>query len=177
MNTAIKTSEHQNSAARGSSMKKQIFFWSLVSALAGFLFGFDTVVISGAEQKIQTLWGLSPALHGFAMGSALYGTVLGSLFGGWPTDRSGRKRKGGVPGLSWIDGQDLIAAQQHGPDTWDEVRRVVACLVDRGWVLIPDAVVKREVVFDFVRILKVHVERVAFPISQARPSMESGSIH
>jgi len=92
MNTAIKTSEPQNSAARGGSMKKQIFFWSLVSALAGFLFGFDTVVISGAEQKIQTLWGLSPALHGFAMGSALYGTVLGSLFGGWPTDRFGRKK-------------------------------------------------------------------------------------
>jgi sugar porter (SP) family MFS transporter len=70
----------------------RIFFWSITSALAGFLFGFDTVVISGAEQKIQALWGLSPGLHGFAMGSALYGTVLGSLFGGWPTDRWGRKR-------------------------------------------------------------------------------------
>ena len=73
-------------------MKKQVFFWSLVSALAGFLFGFDTVVISGAEQKIQALWGLSSGLHGFAIGSALYGTVLGSLFGGWPTDRFGRKK-------------------------------------------------------------------------------------
>jgi len=73
-------------------MKKQIFFWSLVSALAGFLFGFDTVVISGAEQKIQALWGLSAGLHGFAIGAALYGTVLGSLFGGWPTDRFGRKK-------------------------------------------------------------------------------------
>jgi SP family arabinose:H+ symporter-like MFS transporter len=73
-------------------MKKQIFYWSLVSALAGFLFGFDTVVISGAEQHIQTLWGLSNGLHGFAIGSALYGTVLGALFGGWPTDRFGRKR-------------------------------------------------------------------------------------
>ncbi len=73
-------------------MKKQIFFWSLVSALAGFLFGFDTVVISGAEKTIQSLWGLGAGLHGFAIGSALYGTVLGSLFGGWPTDRFGRKK-------------------------------------------------------------------------------------
>jgi MFS family permease len=73
-------------------MKKQIFFWSLVSALAGFLFGFDTVVISGAEKTIQTLWGLGAGLHGIAMASALYGTVLGSLFGGWPTDRFGRKK-------------------------------------------------------------------------------------
>ena len=73
-------------------MKKQIFFWSLVSALAGFLFGFDTVVISGAEKTIQSLWGLDAGLHGVAMGSALYGTVLGSLFGGWPTDRFGRKK-------------------------------------------------------------------------------------
>jgi sugar porter (SP) family MFS transporter len=59
--------------------------------LAGFLFGFDTVVISGAEQKIQELWGLSAGMHGLALGAALYGTVLGSLLGGWPTDRFGRK--------------------------------------------------------------------------------------
>ena len=72
-------------------MKRSIFFWSITSALAGFLFGFDTVVISGAEQKIQALWGLSPGMHGMAMASALYGTVLGALFGGWPTDRFGRK--------------------------------------------------------------------------------------
>jgi len=72
-------------------MKTRIFFWSITSALAGFLFGFDTVVISGAEQKIQALWGLSSAVHGFAMGAALYGTVLGSLLGGWPTDQFGRR--------------------------------------------------------------------------------------
>jgi len=70
----------------------RIFFWAITSALAGFLFGFDTVVISGAEQKIQALWGLSAGMHGFAIGSALYGTVLGSLFGGWPTDHFGRKK-------------------------------------------------------------------------------------
>lgn len=72
-------------------MNPRLFLWSVVSALAGFLFGFDTVVISGAEQKIQMLWGLSPGMHGLAMGAALYGTVLGSLVGGWPTDRFGRK--------------------------------------------------------------------------------------
>lgn len=72
-------------------MKARIYWWSLTSALAGFLFGFDTVVISGAEQTIQHLWHLSAAVHGLAMGSALYGTVIGSLIGSWPTDRFGRK--------------------------------------------------------------------------------------
>jgi sugar porter (SP) family MFS transporter len=83
-------------------MKKQIFYWSLVSALAGFLFGFDTVVISGAEQHIQALWQLSDGLHGFAIGSALYGTVLGALLGGWPTDRFGRKKTLLCVGLLYI---------------------------------------------------------------------------
>jgi len=72
-------------------MNPRIFFWSVTSALAGFLFGFDTVVISGAEQRIQALWGLSAGVHGVAMASALYGTVVGSLVGGWPTDRFGRR--------------------------------------------------------------------------------------
>jgi MFS transporter, SP family, arabinose:H+ symporter len=72
-------------------MKTHILLWSLTSALAGFLFGFDTVVISGAEQNVQQLWGLTPAQHGVAMGAALYGTVVGALIGGWPTDRFGRK--------------------------------------------------------------------------------------
>jgi MFS transporter, SP family, arabinose:H+ symporter len=78
-------------------MNGRIFFWSLTSALAGFLFGFDTVVISGAEKTIQSLWSLSPGLHGIAMASALYGTVVGSLLGGWPADRFGRKAT-----LLWI---------------------------------------------------------------------------
>ena len=86
-------------------MKKQIFFWSLVSALAGFLFGFDTVVISGAEKTIQTLWGLGAGLHGIAMASALYGTVIGSLLGSWPTDRFGRKKT-----LLWVGFLYLVSA-------------------------------------------------------------------
>jgi len=73
-------------------VSKRLFIWSLTSALAGFLFGFDTVVISGAEKTIQELWGLDSTLHGLAISAALWGTVLGSLIGGWPTERIGRKK-------------------------------------------------------------------------------------
>ncbi len=83
--------QRMSQAKTAPSLRGRVFFWSLTSALAGFLFGFDTVVISGAEQRIQALWQLSPGLHGFAMASALYGTVVGSLLGGIPTDRFGRK--------------------------------------------------------------------------------------
>jgi len=86
-------------------MKIRILFWSITSALAGFLFGFDTVVISGAEQTIQVLWKLSPGLHGVAMASALYGTVLGSLLGGWPTDRFGRRAT-----LLWVGVLYVVSA-------------------------------------------------------------------
>ena len=86
-------------------MNGRLFFWALTSALAGFLFGFDTVVISGAEQTIQTLWGLSPAVHGVALGAALYGTVVGSLSGGGPADRFGRRAT-----LLWVGVLYLVSA-------------------------------------------------------------------
>ncbi len=96
-------------ALRYPLMNRRIFFWSLTSALAGFLFGFDTVVISGAEKTIQALWGLSPGLHGIAMASALYGTVVGSLLGGWPADRFGRKAT-----LLWIGVLYFVGAVGSG---------------------------------------------------------------
>ena len=72
--------------------------WSLTAALAGFLFGFDTVVISGADQKLQELWGSSDGFHGIVvMAMALWGTVVGSLFGSIPTRILGRKKT-----LLWI---------------------------------------------------------------------------
>lgn len=72
--------------------------WTISVALAGFLFGFDTVVISGANLPIKELWNTSPLFHGFfIMSMALWGTVLGALFGGIPTDRLGRKKT-----LIWI---------------------------------------------------------------------------
>lgn len=71
---------------------KKIIYWSVVVALAGFLFGFDTVVISGADKQLQTLWNSSDLFHGLVvMSSALWGTVLGAVFGALPTNRLGRK--------------------------------------------------------------------------------------
>lgn len=76
----------------------KIFKLSLVAALAGFLFGFDTVVISGADQQLQALWNSSDGFHGLVvMGMALWGTVIGAIFGGFPTNQLGRKKT-----LLWI---------------------------------------------------------------------------
>ena len=71
--------------------RNRIWFMALVAALGGFLFGFDTIVINGAEQDIQRLWNLSGAMHGWVVSSALWGTVAGALAGGWIADRFGRK--------------------------------------------------------------------------------------
>ena len=79
-------------------MKKNLFQWSIVAALAGFIFGFDTVVISGANLPIKQLWHTTPLFHGFfIMSMALWGTLLGSVFGGIPTEIFGRKKT-----LFWI---------------------------------------------------------------------------
>lgn len=74
------------------SKRNSLVFASIVAALAGLLFGFDTAVISGADKPIQELWNTSALFHGtFIMSMALWGTVLGALFGGIPTDKYGRK--------------------------------------------------------------------------------------
>ena len=79
-------------------MNKQILYYSIVAAMAGLLFGFDTIVINGAEQDLQQLWGSYTLLgsndlfHGWiVVASALWGTVIGAMFGGKPTDKYGRK--------------------------------------------------------------------------------------
>lgn len=77
-----------------------LFGISLTAALAGFIFGFDMVVISGADKDIQALWNTSAWFHGFfIMSMALWGTVIGSVFGGGPTDKYGRKKVLLVVGL------------------------------------------------------------------------------
>ena len=81
-----------NSTNENSTLKN-LFIVSLTASLAGFIFGFDMVVISGADKDIQLLWNTSPWFHGFfIMSMALWGTVIGSIFGGKPTEKYGRKK-------------------------------------------------------------------------------------
>ncbi|WP_281380489.1 sugar porter family MFS transporter [Halomonas stenophila] len=86
------TSNNQTTPHQRRRTMSRIVQWSITVALAGFLFGFDTAVISGADKPIQTLWGLSDLQHGLLiMSMALWGTVIGAIFGNWPTDRLGRR--------------------------------------------------------------------------------------
>ena len=76
---------------------RHILFLAMAAAMGGFLFGYDTAVINGGEQQIQSVWGLSSFVHGLVMSSALWGTVIGAAFGGKACDRIGRK-----PTLFWV---------------------------------------------------------------------------
>lgn len=90
--------------------RTKLLSWSVTVSLAGFLFGFDTIVISGADQPIQSLWNTSDWFHStFIMSMALWGTVIGALFGGIPCNRIGRKRT-----LFWIGILYLVSAVGSG---------------------------------------------------------------
>lgn len=96
----------------------KILLWSVTAALAGFLFGFDTVVISGADKKLQEIWHTSDVFHGsVVMAMALWGTVVGAIFGGIPTNALGRKKT-----LIWIGilflGSAIGSAFAEGPLTF-----------------------------------------------------------
>lgn len=86
-------------------MNKHVIFWSITVGLGGMLFGMDMTVISGVEKTIKELWHLDDWTHGFAMATALYGTVLGAAFGGIPADLFGRKKT-----LFWIGLSFLISS-------------------------------------------------------------------
>jgi MFS transporter, SP family, xylose:H+ symportor len=64
---------------------------ALVAAVAGFLFGFDTIVISGTTEMLTERFGLTPWMLGWTVASALIGTILGSLITGKPAEWVGRK--------------------------------------------------------------------------------------
>ena len=84
---------------------RKVFFWSITVALGGFLFGLDTAVISGCERTIQQLWNLSDAMTGQLVAMALYGTIVGAVFGGVPAERIGRKNT-----LFWVAVVYLVSA-------------------------------------------------------------------
>lgn len=84
---------------------RKVFRWSIIVALGGFLFGLDTAVISGCEKTIQQLWSLSDAMIGQVVAMALYGTVVGAIFGGIPAESIGRKNT-----LFWIALTYLVSA-------------------------------------------------------------------
>ncbi|PJJ60972.1 sugar porter family MFS transporter [Hymenobacter chitinivorans] len=126
-----------------------VFFWSLVVALGGFLFGFDTAVISGAEKAIQQLWHLSAVEHGFTIAVALIGTVFGAIFGGIPSDKFGRRHT-----LIGIAVLYLVSA--------------VGAAVTANWVLF--------MVFRFLGGLGVGASSVTAPlyISEVSPAAKRG---
>src|SRR5690242_16389153 len=98
MNIPIENTPPTGTDVSTSKASANLFRLPLIAALAGFIFGFDTVVISGANLPIKQLWHTSPWFHGFfIMSMALWGTVVGALTGGIPTQKYGRKKV-----LIWI---------------------------------------------------------------------------
>ncbi len=107
--------------------KSRLVFWSVTASLAGFLFGFDTIVISGAEQAFKNLWQLGDAMHGWATAAALWGTVIGAMFGGYPAAKYGRKKTLIVIGFLYF-----VSAIGSGiaPDVWSFI--VARCIGGLG---------------------------------------------
>ena len=131
---------------------RKIFYWSITVALAGFLFGFDTVVISGADLSLQTLWHRGEIFHGFVvMASALWGTVIGAIFGGIPTDVMGRKKT-----LFWIGIFYFVSA-------------IGAALADDPWIF---------AFFRFIGGLAIGASTIAAPayVSEIAPANNRGRL-
>lgn len=133
-------------------MNKKIIIWSLTTALAGFLFGFDTVVISGAEKKLQLIWESTDIFHGLVViGMALWGTVFGAIFGGIPTNKIGRKNT-----LIWIGVLYTISA-------------IGSSLANDPWTF---------ALFRFIGGLGVGASTIAAPayISEIAPAKDRGKL-
>lgn len=131
---------------------RKIFFWSITVALAGFLFGFDTVVISGADLSLESLWNRGETFHGFVvMASALWGTVIGAIFGGIPTDKLGRRKT-----LFWIGIFYFVSA-------------VGSAMANDPWVF---------AVFRFIGGLGVGASTIAAPayVSEIAPAKDRGKL-
>lgn len=96
-------------------MRQRLLIWSVTASLAGFLFGFDTIVISGAEKDFQILWQLDGFWHGLCMSAALWGTVVGSILGGIPVSQFGRRKSLIAVGFLYFVS---AVATAFAPDPW-----------------------------------------------------------
>lgn len=139
-------------------MKTKTLAWSITVALAGLLFGFDTIVINGAEQELQALWrtytlfGSNDAFHGWiVVGSALWGTVFGAMFGGIPNDKLGRKNTLIIIGILYT------------------VSALGSALVSDPWLF---------AIFRFIGGLGVGASTIAAPafVSEIAPANRRGSL-
>jgi len=72
-------------------LKATLLKSTIVAALGGLLFGFDTAVISGTTSALTQTYSLTPFLLGVTVFSALFGTVLGAMLAGFPGERFGRR--------------------------------------------------------------------------------------
>ncbi len=130
----------------------KFIFWSISVALAGFLFGFDMIVISGADKTLQALWHSSNVFHGFVvMASALWGTVIGAILGGIPTNVFGRKRTLIVIGLLFL------------------VSAIGSAMANDPWMF---------AIFRFIGGLGIGASTIAAPayISEISPAKSRGSL-
>ena len=83
-------------------MNRNLLYISIVAAIGGFLFGFDSGVISGAEKAIQNEFALSSFWHGLIVSGALVGTLIGVFAAGAPSDRWGRKKSLYLMGILFL---------------------------------------------------------------------------
>ena len=83
-------------------MNRNLLYISIVAAIGGFLFGFDSGVISGAEKAIQNEFALSSFWHGLIVSGALVGTLIGVFAAGAPSDRWGRKKSLWLMGILFL---------------------------------------------------------------------------
>src|SRR5690606_33554827 len=124
---------------------------SLIASLGGFLFGFETAVISGAEKNIQQLWTLNSFWQGFTVSARLIGTVIGAMVASIPAQQFGRKKVLIVVALAY-----LCSA--------------VGCALSYTWLLF--------ILFRFIGGLAVGVSSVVGPIyiSEIAPAERRGRL-
>jgi sugar porter (SP) family MFS transporter len=124
---------------------------ALIAALGGFLFGFETAVISGAEKTIEKLWLLNPFWQGFTVAASLIGTVIGSIIAGIPAQHFGRKKVLMVVAILY-----LISA--------------LGCTFSSAWILF--------VTFRFIGGIAVGASSVVGPmyISEISPAHQRGRL-